>query len=184
MPRSTFVTVTAWIFIVLSGLATFVSLLQNVMLAFMPQDVFDVAMHDTTFTSVMPEGARFVFAHFRLMVLLGFVLCLVTLVSSIGLLRRLNWARLVFIGLMGAGIVYNIAGVVLQQSFMPSLPAAAALDSAFAADSTLRASGEQFAEMMAGIRAVAVAFAVGFTVLFAFIIWKLVSRPIREEFAS
>jgi uncharacterized membrane protein len=181
-PKSTFVTVVAWIFIVLSGLATFISLLQNVMLRFMPRDLFNSAMQDTTFAHVMPPSARFMFAHFQLVVLLFFVLSAMMLLSSIGLLRRRNWARLVFIGLLGLGIVYNIAGLVVQQSMMSSFTPPFPIDSVFGADSTFRQTTQQFTQMMAGMRVVTFIFAIGFAALFAWIIARLVSRPIREEF--
>src|SRR5713226_3604903 len=129
--KSTFVTVVAWVFIVLSGFATFISLMQNLMVRFMPQQAFNEATADTTFARIMPSGPRFMFAHLRLLVLLVLVLCVLMLLSSIGLLRRRNWARLVFIGLLGAGILYNIAGLLLQQSMMSSFASSFPLDSAF-----------------------------------------------------
>lgn len=182
IPRSTFVTVVAWIFIVLSGVTTFFSLLQNVMIGFMPRDLFNSAIQDTTVTQIMPSGARFLFAHVQLIVLLFFVLSAMMLLSSIGLLRRRNWARLVFVGLLGLGIVYNIAGLVLQQSMMSSFTPSFPIDSAFGADSTYRQTTQQVTQMMAGMRVVMFIFAIGFTALFAWIIAKLVSRPVREEF--
>lgn len=181
-PKSTFVTVVAWIFIVLSGFATFISLLQNVMFGIMPRDLLNSTMQDTTLAQMMPSSARFMFAHFQLIVVLVFILCLITLLSSIGLLRRRNWARLVFIGLLGLGILYNIAGLVLQETMMSSFTPPFPMDSVFRADSTFRQTSQQFAQMMTGMRVVMFIFAVGFAALFAWIIAKLLSRPIREEF--
>ena len=180
--KSTFVTVVAWIFIVLSGFATFMSLLQNVMLGFMPRDLLNSAAHDTAFAQMVPSSARFMFAHFQSMLLLFLVLCISTLLASIGLLRRRNWARLLFIGLLGLGIVYNIAGLVLQQSMMSSFTTGVPLDSAFRADSAFQSMSHQFGQMMAGMRVAMTIFAIGFAALFAWIIAKLLSRPIREEF--
>ena len=182
LPKSTFVTVVAWIFIVLSGLTTFISLLQNVMIGFMPRDLFNSAIQDTTFAHVMPSSTRFMFTHFQLFFLLFFVLSALMLLSSIGLLRRRNWARLVFIGLLGFGIVYNIAALVLQQSMMSSFTPPFPIDSVIGADSTFRETTQQFTQMMAGMRVVMFIFAIGFAALFAWIIAKLMSRPIRQEF--
>jgi uncharacterized membrane protein len=181
-PKSTFVTVVAWIFIILSGFATFISLLQNVMFGFMPRDLLNSAAHDTAFAEMVPRSTRFMFAHFQSILLLFLVLCVITLLASIGLLRRRNWARLLFIGLLGLGIVYNIAGLVLQQSMMSSFATGFPLDSAVRADSALQPMSQQFGLMMAGMRVAMTIFAIGFAALFAWIIAKLVSRPIREEF--
>ena len=181
-PKSTFVTVVAWIFIILSGFATFISLLQNLMVGFMPRDMFDSAMQDSTFTHVMPPAARFMFSHLRLLFLCFFILTALTLAASIGLLQRRNWARLLFIGLLGLGIVYNLAGLVLQQSMLPSMTSQFPLDSTFSADSTFRATAQQFDQMMAGFRVVMYVVTIGFAALFGWIIAKLLSRPIREEF--
>jgi hypothetical protein len=174
--RSGFVTVVAWIFIVVSGFTTFISLLQNVVLAFMPKDLFNQALQDTTFTHAMPSAPRFMFAHVHTIVLAILIVCAATLVSSIGLLRRRNWARLVFIGLLAIGAVYNIAALFVQQSMLSSFNAP------FAADSTLRAAGGQFQQMMQAMRVAMFIFELGFAALFVWIIVRLLSRDIREEF--
>lgn len=181
-PRSTFVTVVAWIFIILSGFATFISLLQNVMVGFMPRAMFDSAMQDSTFARVLPPAGRFMFTHLQLLVLCTLILTALMLAASIGLLNRRKWARLVFIGLLGFGIVYNLAGLVLEQSMMSSMTAQFPLDSAFSADSTLRSTAQQFDQMMAGFRIVMYVVTIGFAALFGWIIAKLLSRPIRAEF--
>ncbi len=174
--RSSFVTVVAWIFIVLSGFTTFISLLQNVILAFMPKDLFNQALQDTTFTHVMPTAPRFMFAHLHTLLFAVLVVCAATLVSSIGLLRRHNWARLVFIGLLALGAVYNIAGLFLQQAMLSSFNAP------FAADSTLGGASRQFQQMMQAMRVAMFIFELGFAALFIWIIVRLVSPRIRAEF--
>jgi hypothetical protein len=175
-PKSTFVTVVAWIFIVLSAFATLISLLQNVMVAFMPGDVFKGTLQDTTFAHTMPSGPRFMFAHFQLLVFVMLVLCVITLVSSIGLLRRRNWARLLFIGLLSLGILYNIAALFLQQSMMSSF------NVSFPADSAFAPTRQQFTRMMGAMKVVMLVVTIGFTALYAWIIAKLLSRRIRDEF--
>ena len=182
-PRSTFVTVLAWIFIVLSGFATFIAVLQNVMVSFMPRDFFNAAMQDSSFAHVMPPSTRFMMAHLQLFFLVFLVLCLLTLVTSIGLLQRRNWARLVFIGLMSLSILYNIAGLVLQQSMMSSINSQFPIDSVFKADSAFQATGLQFDQMMHAMRTTILVMTIGFVALFTWIIVKLVSRPVREEFS-
>jgi hypothetical protein len=183
-PKSTFVTVVAWVFIVQSGLATFISVLQNVMIGFMRRAFVNGPMQDTGFDAIVPSGARFVFAHIQLLVLLLFLVCLATLVSSIGLLGRRNWARLAFIGLLGFGIVYIVAALFLQQSMISAFHNSIPIGSMFAADSTFRQTGQQMAQMLVVMSISMFVLAVGLAVVFAWIIAKLVSPPIREEFLS
>ncbi len=182
--KSTFVTVLAWIFIVLSGFATFISLMQNFMVGFMPRELFNAAPTDSTFAHVMPGGLRFMFAHLQLLVLIALLLCGLMLLSSIGLLRRRNWARLVFIGLLSAGILYNIAGLFLQQSMFSSFSSSFPTDSAFRGDSAFQQTAQQFQQMMAGMRVFMILFVIGFITLFGWIIAKLLSPAIRAEFLS
>jgi len=89
-PRSSFVTVVAWIFIVLSGFATLVGALQNLMIRSMPFDQVDSVLRDSTAASHFPPAGRFMFSHFRLLFLAAFLLSLVMFVASWGLLRRRN----------------------------------------------------------------------------------------------
>ena len=118
-PRSSFVTVVAWIFIVLSGFSTLIGALQNLMIRSMPFDQLNSALQDST-AAQLPAPARVIFSHFQLFFLVTFLLSLLMLISSIGLLRRHNWARLAFIGLLVLGIIYLLGGLFLQQSFMSS----------------------------------------------------------------
>lgn len=135
-------------------------------------------MGDTTFTNTMPAAPRFVFAHFHLIVVVMFVVCVTTLISSIGLLRRRNWARLVFVALLGLGVLYNVGAVFLQQSMMSSF------DSSFPANSGLGPDSQQFAHMFAAMKVMMFVFELGFAALFCWIIVKLRSAPIRAEFTS
>lgn len=178
-PRSSFVTVVAWVFIVLAGFATFISLLQNLMVTLMPHDLFNEPLKDTTFTHTIPSAGRLILAHFRLLVLITLTLCALTLTAAIGLLRRRNWARVVFIGLLGFGIIYSIAGVFLQHSFFSSFNT---FNAQFQADSTMRRVNQAFSQMMGAMRIFMVAFDIGLAALLAWIILKLTSPAVREEF--
>src|SRR5258708_35427082 len=113
--------VVAWIFIAFSGLATFISLLQNLMVAIMPKALFNQALQDTTLTRTMPAGPRFMFAHFQLMVLVMFIVCAATLISSIGLLRRRNSARRRFGNVFRRGAFINVRALLLSPSTAASL---------------------------------------------------------------
>src|SRR6478672_6650334 len=100
VPQSSFVTVLAWIFIVLAGFATLISILQNVMISLMfPIEEMQAAMVQAKHKQDMPVFAEFMFSHFQLFFLSFLVVSSVTLVSAIALLKRKNWARVLFIGL-------------------------------------------------------------------------------------
>lgn len=174
--KSTFVTVLAWIFIVLGGGATAISALQNVMLyAMFPRAEMKAAANFGPGAEQVPAFAKFMFANFELFFLLFFLLSLLSLVAAIGLLKRKNWARFVFIGLMVFGIVWNLGGLVLQQMFMSMIPQ----------PSGAPAELQQQLEVMQTIMQIAMLiFALGFSALFGWIIWRLRSPAIAAEFRS
>ena len=171
--RSEFVTVVAWVFIGLSGFMTLMSVIQYFMFGMMMslgpmQDgMNEVGAH-------MPAAA-FVFRHLRLLIGAVALLSLITLVVSIGLLKRWNWARLVFIGLMAVGIIWNVAGTIVQFMVlraMPTLPPDAPAD-----------FRNLFEAMMSSMQIFSVIFGLGFCLLYGWIIVRLMSAKVRGEFA-
>ena len=178
--RSSFVTVVAWIFMVLSGFATFVGALQNLMIRSMPFDQFNTILQDSTAASQIPGPARFMFSHFQLFVLVTFIFSLLMFVSSLGLLRRRNWARLVFMGLLVLGIVYMLAGLFVQQSFMSSFNTS--FGAATQQDSVFRATTDQFRSMLTAMRVFMIVFSLGIAGLFGWIVARLSSAKVRAEF--
>jgi len=164
--HSTFVTVVAWIFIVLGGYITLVSVLQNIMVFTMfPAE--GLASH----SEEAPALIRFMLSHFRALVPLGLIASCATLVSAIGLLKRRNWARIAFVVLMALGIAYLVLAVVAMVSFFSAV---------------LPGMGEQMAAaerlMVRLITTFTSVMALGIALLFAWIIKKLVSPEIRAEF--
>ena len=175
--RSTFITALAWIFIVLAGFATLVSALQNVMITLMfPASEMQAAADRATNDERMPWFAAFMFQNIRLFFFALFVLCVGTLTAAIGLLKRRNWARLLFIGLMGFGILWNIGGVVFSIVFFSSMPPIPATAS--------REFGDQFELMFYVMIGFNVVLAVAFTALFGWILKRLFSIDIRREFSA
>jgi hypothetical protein len=173
--RSEFVTVLAWIFIGLSGFMTLTSVFQyfafGMMMSFGPMQE---GMNEML--ARMPAAA-FVFRHFRLLIGTVVLLSLITLVASIGLLKRWNWARQVFIGLMAVGIIWNIAGTIVQFMIlraMPMLPLPPDAPAEFR---------DLFEAMMSSMRIFSVIFALGFCLLYGWIIVRLMSAKVRSEFA-
>jgi hypothetical protein len=115
--RSIFVTVVAWIFIVLAGFATFMAVLQNIMInTTFPVDQMLSAMEQARAKEI-PPFVEYMLKHFRRFLFAFLCMSATTFVSAIGLLKSKNWARVVFICLMVLGIVRNIGGLLVQQSF-------------------------------------------------------------------
>ena len=135
--RSIFVTVTAWVFIVLGALASASSLVQQ-----------------------------------------AFVVSLATLASAIGLLLRLDWARRVFIGLLAFAIVANLLGLWLQHEMVRSVVA----DTLSQAPLPPQAVGV-FGGFVTAARVMAVVVTLGACALLAWIIRRLMSPAVRQEFA-
>jgi hypothetical protein len=170
---STFVTVLAWIFIVGAGLATFVSLLQALMFAFLFAGDRPPPMPPAT-SQQMPAIARLFFESPYLFFLLFWSVAVATLVAAIGLLRRRNWARVAFVGLMLLGVVWNLGGLWFQQQMFaafPKPPGNAGPDFA-----------SEFETMANIVRVGSAVFAVAIAALFAWIAKRLMSPAIRAEF--
>jgi len=168
-PKSTFVTVVAWLFIVISGCATPISVLQNVMLGIMSNHP---VASDGGALAQMPAALRFLATHIEWFFRGFLVVCVYTLVVSIGLLQRKNWARLGFIGLLGAGILYQVVGVVFQSIFLTGVEGRGA------------SADPQFAMFALLFQVFGVAMALAFVCLFGWMIKKLVSPGIRAEFGA
>ncbi|HUT22886.1 MAG TPA: hypothetical protein VM492_00945 [Sumerlaeia bacterium] len=165
VPRSRFVDIVAWIFIVMSSLAVLSTLLQNLMVAL----VFDTqgtvsALADDI--AEMPLPLRMIFTHMRLCFFGWFLASLATLISSIGLYLRKRWARLFFIAIMAFGIIVAI-GVVALQFFI------------FRDSTQVSSDYESFAIVMCYAMGLFTLFLIA---VFLWIIRKLTSEQIREEF--
>lgn len=174
--RSSFVTVVAWIFIVIAGFGSFISILQNVMINTMfPMDQMQAATSSASSDHIMPAIMGFMFGHIRLFFATFLALSLSTFISAIALLKRKNWARMIFISLLVFGIVWNIGSIFFQYVFfgsMPPVPANAPAD--------FRSEFDSIATVMMIFSSV---MAIGFSALFGWIIKRLISPVIRSEFA-
>jgi hypothetical protein len=180
--RSTFVTVLAWIFIGLTGFASFISVLQNLMLqlVFVPL----IAQQHAQFSQGMPPGmpvqVGWVFDHMIWLFRFFLLMSLSVLTASIGLLLRKEWARKLFIGLMGFGILYQIAGVFFQWWYF------SAVFNHLPMPPNPKPDAEMVMQFMQNflvvIRVFGAMMAIGISILLGWIIKKLASAPIRREF--
>jgi hypothetical protein len=170
--QSEFVTVVAWIFIILTGLASAVSILQNIMIRTMfSSEQMREAMAQQQNAEQVPEFAKFMFANVENVFLVILVVFLIMFATSIALLKRRNWARITFIGFMILGVLWNIFGLVMQSVFIGDMPAPPDAEIA-----------DQFDTIMSAMRIGTLIFTLGLTALYIWIIVKLSSRAVREEF--
>jgi hypothetical protein len=180
--RSTFVTVLAWIFIGLTGFASLISLMQNLMFQFLFLPL--MAQQHAQFSQGIPPGmpvqVGWVFDHIIWLFRFFLLMSLSVLTASIGLLLRKEWARKLFIGLMGFGMLYQIAGLFFQWWYF------SALFSHLPMPPNPKPDAQQMMLFMQGfmnvIRVFSALMAVGMTILLGWIIKKLASAPVRQEF--
>lgn len=174
-PPSSFVSVLAWVFIALSSLTTLVALLQNLLLWVLLRGPMQQAMRELP-AEGMPAFAAFMARHVHAFFLAFLLVSATTLAASIGLLRRREWARRLFIGLMLLAAAWQLGGLVLQFVLMPQLaqlpPQAPA---GFAAD---------FRAMSIAMLAFGSVIGPAFCALFLWIAWRLSSAAVRAEFAA
>ena len=173
--RSTFVSTVAWVFIVLSGMFTLISVAQNIMVhVMMSGDHMREALAASQQAGQMPPIARFMFGHFGLFFGLMLALGATMLVASIGLLLRKNWARRLFIVMLGVGITWNLGGIVFQLLWFNSMfSAPTQAPPQFQSD---------FHTMAIVVSVVTAVFTLAIAGLFAWIIKRLRSSEIKREF--
>ena len=170
-PPSAFVTVLAWILIVLTGLCTLMLVFQNIMVHTLLADPEMQAV-----MTQMPQGApapamlQYMVGHMRAIAAVSLVLCIIALTCAIGLLQRRNWGRLGITGLLGLGIVYQLLSLGFAWFMWRDMGASVGFDQA------------QFQELLHGMQLVSSFFALATCALFAWLIYKLRSPAVRAEF--
>jgi hypothetical protein len=175
--RSAFVTAVAWVFIVLAGFATLIAVMQAMMFAFMfPAAELPSIAGTPRELQAMPAPLRFLLQNIWLIFAAYWSLAALTLVAAVGLLLRRNWARLLFVALMGLGIAWNAGALWLQQQMLASMP---------------RMSSRAPAGMAPGFDTMATvmgigmaAFAVVVAVIFGWIAVRLMSGAVKAEFKA
>ena len=111
--QSTFVTVVAWIFIVLSSVGTMIAVLENILIqTVLRSPALDRAMQ-APLAGAQPFADSMLPA-IQWILLAVLALSVLMLTSSVGLLRRRNWARLSMIGLLSLTILWQVVGLAFQ----------------------------------------------------------------------
>ncbi|BFI94832.1 MAG: hypothetical protein RSP_03420 [Rhodanobacter sp.] len=120
--RSTFVTVLAWLFIGMAGFAALIALLRNLMLQWLWLPAMQM-QPAPPLPPGLPAPTQWMFGHMVWFFRAFLLVAAVTLAAAIGLLRRHEWARRLFIGLMGLNIAYQVLGLAWQWWFAGSMDA-------------------------------------------------------------
>ncbi len=171
--RSRFVTATAWVFIFLAALTSAAAIVQNAAVASRLPNLGLPLDH-----AALPLLTGLLIGYLPWVVGAGLVVSCATLAAAIGLLLRLNWARRTFIGLLVFAIVANLLGMWLQQEVAQSL-----------VDATLRSvrlpqgALSVFGGFVTLARVLAVMMTLCACMVLAWIIRRLMSFQIRQEFA-
>jgi hypothetical protein len=178
VPRSAFVTSIAWSFIVLAGLGIVWALLQFIVFNVVVGTLdIETVINDARSAGVMPDMLALVFRHMRWLLLLTLMLSVLTFIASIALLRRRNWARLVFIVMMWLGVAGNLGGLWLQYQMLSGAPMQEMLKT------MTGAAGIPMDGLVQSVQIVSALVAIVFAALFAWTAIRLDSQEIKNEFS-
>jgi len=176
LPAAGFVTVLARISLFLAILGVAGSLAQMVLALLLP----DAAVARAAVQPEIPSAVTWLLRHRHALTLASLLLSLLFLAVAWGLLRRREWARLAFIGLLLAAAAANFAGLALIGPFFDGL------QGMFPAQMLDSPDGRQFLAQMQFNRQVAFVTsllgALGIAALHGWIAWKLCTTPVRAEF--
>ena len=171
--RSLFVTATAWVFIILAALASVSALVQNAAVAsLMP------GLQFASERNSLPLLTGLLVGYLPWVVGTGLVMSLATLASAIGLLLRLDWARRTFIGLLIIAIVANLLGLWLQQEVVQSV-----VNNTLSSVAIPQQAMSVFGGFVTAARVMAVLMTLVGCLLLGWIIRRLMSAGVRQEFA-
>ena len=169
-PPSAFVTVLAWILIVLSGLSSLMLVFQNIwMHTLLADPEMQAIFNDMPQEMSGQPMMRFMFRHMAAIAAVSLLACLALLTCAIGLLRRRNWGRLGIIGLLALGIAYQLLSMAWVW-FMWRDMGAVGFEPA------------QFQELMRGMQLISGFVTLVICALFAWLIYKLRTPAVRAEF--
>lgn len=171
--RSLFVTVTAWVFIVLAAMASVSALLRNAEVAsFLP------GLTVVGNVQPLPLLTGLLMGYLPWVVGAGLAMSVATLACAVGLLLRLEWARRVFIVLLVLAIAANVGGLWLQQEMLQSL-----VSSTLQRSPLPPAVADVFGGFVTAARVMAVLVTIGACLMLVWIIRRLMSPSVRQEFA-
>ena len=171
--KSSFVTIVAAIFIALAGLSLIASAFQLLFFSFLFQnsEIFE-SLRQQINNNQMTKLTGFLFSNIRLISIFSLFVSIIKLIASIGLLKRINWARILFIIMLSLSIGFRMLAFMSQFFIMPDLP-------------QMNSSAGHFTILFIFIiRIFNFIFIAAICILFGWIIKMLSSEKIRREFIS
>jgi len=171
--RSLFVTITAWVAIVLSALISISALVQNALVA----SVLPLPAASTNLPA-LPLLTNLLLGYLPWVVGTGLLMSLAMLASAIGLLLRLDWARRAFIGVLLVAIAANLLGLWLQHEVVQSV-----VTSTLSGAALPPTAAGVFGGFATAAQVMAALVTLGTCAVFWWVIHRLVSAAVRQEFA-
>lgn len=171
--KSLFVTLTAWVFFALGVMASVSALLQNATLAsWLP------GLNGVGAAQPLPLLTGLLIAYLPWVMGAGLAISLATMASAAGLLLRLDWARRCFIGLLGLAIAANLIGLWLQHEVVQSV-----VEATLARAPLPTSAADVFGGFVTASQVMAVLVTLAACVLLGWIMRRLMSPAVRQEFA-
>lgn len=180
--KTSFVTVIAWVFIALATMILMTSVIQFIVVAFLnfgatqSGDVYSLVVTELKKglkDSNTLELALVAFRYAWVIVTVIFLYAITLLWTSIGLLKRREWARKTMIVLLAIAIFYELSDLAWQFYVM---------------NSTMAPLMKEMPGLGGGIMAIILGIitimVLAFCALFVWVIIKLRSERIRQEFAT
>jgi hypothetical protein len=167
--RSRFVTFIAWMFVLLAAVACTWAVIQNAtQSSWMPAPAERGAV---------PGLAGLLLRYLHWVFSCAIALSLATMVCAVGLLRRLEWARRVFIALLVVAIAVILGGLWLQQEVAHLL-----VDGALRQATLPQPAADLFGGMVTAARLLAAVITVVAGMALVGVIRRLMSPAVRQEF--
>jgi hypothetical protein len=175
LPRSLSVTLLAWVTIIPAALGVLVTLLQNILFAaFISPDQLEQLF------SMLPPGMeavpRISYDTLRIVLLALLAVSVIFLATGVGLLKRRDWARIVFVAAVLLGTLYSVVTYFIMDT--------AADLSMLIPPAGPGGSPADVAPIMAMMRAATTVLTIVFTALNLWLVWWLLSPAVRREFRA
>lgn len=169
--RSRFVTFVAWLFLALAAFACAWAVIQNATQASWAAEL-------ATRRPALPGLSGLLVRELPWLLSAAAALSLATGLCAIGLLRRMEWARRLFIGLLGLAIMVDLAGLWLQQEMVHLV-----VESALREATLPQRAADLLGGAVTTARVLAALLTLGASLALAGIIRRLMSPAVRQEFA-
>jgi len=165
-----FVTAVAWSFIVLAAALGSLMVLQAVFVwAVLPWDAMEELVRQGEEAREATGRVRSMLAHLPWMIAVLIGLSAIWLAAAVGLLKRRQWARMLFVVLLAVAILYCVGCALLETRLGARL---------------LGEGGRGTIQGSSAVsRGIVTVVAAGVSVVFAWIIRRLLSDDVRREFA-